>query len=275
MDIPLRLLHRRQCLGKGTSMIRERRTPIGLFFALVLAFACFPLAAFEVPKRSLEARVQAADLVILGEVVSLESSEPGNRYADGYATVQVTRVLKGDAGRTIRLLYRGGISEATPDCCTIGSRYLMILRAAGSNAYESVDGPYGVFETDAAAATRFPVDPVGPSDARVLHARVLAVSDFPRAGSGIMKMWFSIDVVENGSSTRQELLMIYLSEQQAVPKVRDDCLFTVHRELAGGFIGRSSRASHLATVVDDYRCGDDMPKALKGVSVSWPGIAGP
>ena len=25
--------------------------------------------------------------------------------------------------------------------------------------------------------------------------------------------------------------MIYLSEQQAVPKVRDDCLFTVHREL--------------------------------------------
>jgi hypothetical protein len=105
-----------------------------------------------------------------------------------------------------------------------------------------------------------------------IHAHVLKVSDLPMAGSGIMKIWMSMDVVRDGTSTPQELLMIYLSEQQAFPKVGDDCLFTVHREWAGGFVGRGSEPNHDATVVDDFRCGSDVPKGLRDASITWPGI---
>ncbi|APG05915.1 hypothetical protein BJI69_19740 [Luteibacter rhizovicinus DSM 16549] len=256
-----------------------RRVPMfavgRLLSLLALSVMSLPVAAYEIPKRSLEARIHDADLVIFGQVVALESSEPENEFADGYAQVRVTTFLKGSEGKTIRVLYRGGISEAAPLCCTVGASYFMILRGPASGVYESVDGPYGVFEINASAGTSFPIKPEGLEDARLLHARVMTISDFPPVMSGIIKTWISMAVVEDGTSTRQELLMVYLGDQQPMPKVRDDCLFTVHREEAGGFVGRGSRANHLATVVDDYRCGSDMPRALQGVSVSWPGIAGP
>jgi hypothetical protein len=106
-----------------------------------------------------------------------------------------------------------------------------------------------------------------------IHAHVLKVSDVPVAGSGILKIWMSLDVVEDRTSTRQELLMIYLSEQQAFPKAGDDCLFNVHQEWVGGFVGRGSEPNHDATVVDDFRCGGDVPKAFRDAPVTWPGIS--
>ena len=84
--------------------------------------------AYEVPKRSLEARVASADIVVIGRVLQMRGLEGVNAAALGYATVKVEAIFKGSADATIKLAYRSGVAEGDPICCVLGSSYFMILK---------------------------------------------------------------------------------------------------------------------------------------------------
>ena len=127
--------------------------PTKCFFAAALLSVGTIAWAYDVPKRSLEARVQAADLVAVGTVVRLDDHDDHDSSALGVATVNIGVTLKGASARTIRLVYRGGISELDPVCCVVGKSYVMLLHLTKTGLYSSVDGPYGVLDTEQAQAS--------------------------------------------------------------------------------------------------------------------------
>lgn len=89
----------------------------------------------------------------------------------------------------------------------------------------------------------------------VLHARVVEISDFPMAASGFIRTWVRIDVVRDGDLKRVQLLQVYLSRSQRIPVFGEHCIFRVHGERAGGFVGRSSVDTYDSIIVDEFRCG--------------------
>ena len=109
--------------------------------------------AFEVPKRTLEARVASADIVVIGRVLQMRALEGVDAAALGSATVRVEAIFKGSADATVELGYRSGIPEGDPICCVLGTSYLMLLKKSPSGLYESVDGPYGVLGINGSATS--------------------------------------------------------------------------------------------------------------------------
>jgi hypothetical protein len=126
--------------------LRHRFAVIAL---LGVSIACH---AYEIPKRSLEQRIRAADVVAVGTIVSLVDADPQRPESIAVATVRLDSVLKGVSSTTIRLMYRGGISEADPVCCAVGERYFLMLTRSDGDLYVSVNGPYGVINIDAPTA---------------------------------------------------------------------------------------------------------------------------
>lgn len=91
-------------------------------------------------------------------------------------------------------------------------------------------------------------------DPWTVRARVVKVSDFPMATSGLIRIWISLTVDQDEDLKRLELLLLYLSRDQEVPRVAEHCIFQVHGERAGGFVGRGSVDTHDAIIVDTFRC---------------------
>ena len=101
-----------------------------------------------------------------------------------------------------------------------------------------------------------PSRPAKASEHLVLRARVVEEPAFPSVESGIIVTWVSIAVVRDGDLKRLELLQVYVSPDEPVPRFGEHCIFRVHNERAGGFVGRSTVDTHDAIIVDDFRCGE-------------------
>jgi hypothetical protein len=98
-----------------------------------------------VAELSLDEKVSASDLVVIGTVIPMPDSNETSRSVDEYATVQVETVLKGEASGSILFLSKGSISELNPDCCRAGARYFFLLKRINENKFASVNGRYGVY----------------------------------------------------------------------------------------------------------------------------------
>ena len=92
------------------------------------------------------------------------------------------------------------------------------------------------------------------AESRHMRAQVVATSDFPRATSGYIITWVGISVIEDRSFTTIQLLETYVSREQPLPHVGDHCVFDVHNERAGGFVGSSTVDTYDAAIVDGFRC---------------------
>ncbi|WP_213946966.1 hypothetical protein [Luteibacter sp. dw_328] len=124
------------------AMYSLRRT----ILTAAMAFFSASVLAYEVPKRSLEARIHSADIVIVGTIVALDPDDPNKPDVLAIATVRVDSILKGGATVTVRVVYREGIQESDPICCSLGGQYFMMLSRSDADLYRSVNGPYGIFE---------------------------------------------------------------------------------------------------------------------------------
>ena len=116
------------------------------------AFFSASVLAYDVPKRSLEARIHSADIVVVGTIVALDPDDPNKPDVVAIATVSVDSILKGDETTTTRVVYREGIWESDPICCSLGGQYFMMLSRSEADSYRSVDGPYGIFEIGTSAS---------------------------------------------------------------------------------------------------------------------------
>ena len=82
-------------------------------------------------------------LVVIGTVMTVE---PRSAVGEGWATIHVERVLKGDHLEAISVATTSPVMELDPRCCVPGATYIMFLRPArpDSPLYRSVRGAYGV-----------------------------------------------------------------------------------------------------------------------------------
>jgi hypothetical protein len=117
-------------------------------FFMALFFACYAgiVSANHVTELPLEKKVSSADIVFIGTVQKAGLSENGVVGHDYLAQVHIDTVLKGQASTNINVRYGSGIYEIDPLCCKEGEVYLFFLRNTGRGIYETVNGPYGIYQ---------------------------------------------------------------------------------------------------------------------------------
>lgn len=105
--------------------------------------AATPAAANLFVELSYDRKVEESDIVIVGRVTAV-SPRNRDRY-DGTATVSVISALKGHPAGELTVMTQSRISEADPQCCTLGATYMMFLRRAVDRpAFYSVNGRFGM-----------------------------------------------------------------------------------------------------------------------------------
>lgn len=117
-----------------------------LLLAVTIGLPIMPASANQYREISLGAKVANSDLVIIGQVVSTSKSDCLNLFS--CATVKINTRLKGSEGSTVKVLFHGPTAEEDPICCQVGATYLFFLQHARGAYYQSVNGPYGVYQTN-------------------------------------------------------------------------------------------------------------------------------
>lgn len=92
------------------------------------------------------------------------------------------------------------------------------------------------------------------SEPHTMNARVVAISETPRATSGVFISWVDITVTEDGTATTK-LKLAYVSAATKLPRVGEHCVFTVHGERSGSTRDGNGVAVDDSIVVDDFQCG--------------------
>jgi hypothetical protein len=98
-----------------------------------------------------------------------------------------------------------------------------------------------------------------PRDFQVITAEVTGVSGPPPFGPGLVKTWVAIHVRRDSDSSLLDLLLLYVPGAHQTPRVGEHCIFNVHVEKEGGYVGREIVSKYDAWVVDQFRC--DSPSA--------------
>ncbi len=121
---------------------------IARILSLVVMIGLTPMVASANQYRevSLGTKVANSDLVIIGQVVSTSASDCLSLFS--CATVKINTILKGSETSPAKVLFRGPIAEENPLCCKVGATYVFFLKHARKSYYVSVNGPYGIYQTN-------------------------------------------------------------------------------------------------------------------------------
>jgi len=113
--------------------------------------AAGPATANITVELSFERKLAESEIVIVGTVTAA---------AQGTATVRVLNALKGAPGQEVIVSTTSRIAEDNPNCCVMGSTYVMFLRRGRDPVlYHSVNAFYGMVEIGSAQGTRIEVIP--------------------------------------------------------------------------------------------------------------------
>jgi len=119
-----------------------RRNALSLALPIALALAA-PARASILVELSFAAKMEAADLVIVGTVTAATPGHP-DRY-DATVTVTTLATLKGAPEARHIVFAQSRIAEDALRCCEIGATYVMFLRhVPGGAELASVNGRYGI-----------------------------------------------------------------------------------------------------------------------------------
>jgi hypothetical protein len=122
-------------------------------FAILLGSTSWLISvthANAIEEMSLEAKVQASDIVVLARV---ESTVARCARKSSCANLHVLHWLKGEReDKDVVVLFNGDLAEDNPLCCEMGKSYLLFLRHVGDGYYVSVNGMYGAYSTDGSNA---------------------------------------------------------------------------------------------------------------------------
>jgi hypothetical protein len=123
---------------------------VNLYKVLFLSLLCFslPLWAVYVKETDFQDKLKNSDFVFIGEVINFKKIID-NEYLLKYAKVKVKTVLHPKVENHPEYLFfliKGPISENHPYCCKMKIDYLFFSKRLKPDYYESVNGPYGVYE---------------------------------------------------------------------------------------------------------------------------------
>jgi len=97
--------------------------------ALVILYTQSPSFARELREYTLKQKVEASDMIFVGNVLAIERPKQKTEGVKAFAVVSVTESIKGaEQGKELRFVVEGSIAEANPDCCLVGSDYLFFAR---------------------------------------------------------------------------------------------------------------------------------------------------
>ena len=106
---------------------------------LVVGLALSASASAVSPSaKTLGITVKESDVILVGKVVELSTFEE----SQGVARIEPITWIKGSG--EIHFLYRTGIRELDPECCDLGSSYLLFLRRQPDGVFVAVGGKQGV-----------------------------------------------------------------------------------------------------------------------------------
>lgn len=125
-------------MDKGRIKFRSHK----FFLGVLLLSVALPGQCLKVEKMSLEAKVKASDLVVIGQVML---TTLGCRKRNKCAKIKVSTVLKGKPRASVFVFFDGPIAEQNPLCCKVGGVYLFFLKHANRNFFYTADGPYGIY----------------------------------------------------------------------------------------------------------------------------------
>jgi hypothetical protein len=141
--------YREQLMTKKMTSLK-----VALLSVLILGSLCFSEICFcnQYKEISLAKKVEYSDLVLIVKVIAVTSKvcAPMNRCA----SVSIKSTLKGSAPKDIQMLFGGPIAESDPLCCKVGSTYLVFLKNVKGKYYQSANGPYGIYLTNAEHVAR-------------------------------------------------------------------------------------------------------------------------
>lgn len=113
----------------------------------IILAASAPVFANQIKEMSLADKASHSDLVAIARVQSLSDTRCGT--STRCAGIEVLRVLQGKNVEEPLVLFDGEIAEENPACCVVGHYYLFFLKLTKTGFYESVNGPYGIYELPA------------------------------------------------------------------------------------------------------------------------------
>jgi hypothetical protein len=114
---------------------------------LLVASCAFSLAvpgnANLLVEATFEQKMAQAELVVIGTVTA---ANPGGPRREGStATLDVLRILKGEAGASLTVSTHSRIAEDNLRCCEVGATYIMFLGGRTRDGHMvSVWGQYGM-----------------------------------------------------------------------------------------------------------------------------------
>lgn len=122
---------------KNDGLMQSITVLLALLFIFSLAHAN------AVDEMTLSKKVKSSDLIVIGEIVSIQQkcSVAGNKCAKIHAMV----TLKGRAVTDPSIIFDGMVGELDPMCCKVHKTYIFFLKNIKGNIYSSVNGPFGVY----------------------------------------------------------------------------------------------------------------------------------
>ena len=101
------------------------------------------LYAYAPPQLTLEQKVAASTIVIIGTVESDNLASKTDNSSRRIATIAVETWLKGKGPGKVKLAHVMDMAEFEPYCCVAGGRYLLFLVDRGDGTYKTAAGMDG------------------------------------------------------------------------------------------------------------------------------------
>lgn len=110
---------------------------------LVAALLSGSLYAYAPRQLTLEQKVAASTIVIIGTVESDNLASNTDNSSRRIATIAVEIWLKGKGPGKVKLAHVMDMAEFEPYCCVVGGRYLLFLLDEGDGTYKTAAGMGG------------------------------------------------------------------------------------------------------------------------------------
>ena len=110
---------------------------------LVIALMNGSLYAYAPRQLTLEQRVAASTIVVIGTVESDNLVSDTDNSGRRIATIAVETWLKGEGPLKVKLAHGTDMAEFEPSCCVAGRRYLFFLLDKGDGTYKTAAGMDG------------------------------------------------------------------------------------------------------------------------------------
>ena len=118
---------------------------VAIFGVIWCVIVASPALANIVIERPLQERMDTSSVVVVAEATQVQNLQE-DKINVRYITMRVLTRIKGKPESHLRVLVSDGIAEHATNCCVLGKRYLLFLKASNNKSFVIVNFRYGAYE---------------------------------------------------------------------------------------------------------------------------------